>query len=182
MKRNGIVVSGPIYPVVATLALAGAGWGCASLFQSTTSSSSASDAGYEGALTFVNQSSAQICALEWDRGEDGRWEGTLGTGQSVEIPAGPDWIDIIATECGGQNTVFGTRGSVGDPGPDYIGQLQHPRIVLYDTVPASVSGEHAFDVNRLPMSAWIPYGRDWQDVSLATQALNETIDHAQRSG
>lgn len=173
----------PIHPLFVALGASAFALGCAGMFQSTSSSSSSSSSeGHTGAVTFVNQSSARICRLEGHRGDDFNYVVDLGTGDSFEIPAGDDYLDLTATECGGQNTVFGTRGSVGDPGPDYISRLEHGRVVLYDTMPASSSGEHAFDVNRISMADWIPYGRDWQDASLARQGLDIVRDHASRSG
>ncbi|MFT6396400.1 MAG: hypothetical protein ACJAYU_001143 [Bradymonadia bacterium] len=138
---------------------------------------------YSGPVTFINQSSHEICSLQWGYGERVIAEVQLSTGDQYEFNAEEDQGRLILTECGGARTVYGSQGSVGSPG-QRITSLE-PIVVLYDVGQAQeVSGQLAIEVNNVPIQNWLPtvYNRDLIDPGLASTMLDITTSHASRNG
>ncbi len=138
---------------------------------------------YSGPITFINQSSRDICSLQWGYSERVVEDVNLSTGDQFEFVAEEDNGQLILTECGGARTVYGSQGSVSSPG-QRITSLE-PTIVLYDVGAAEeVSGQLAIEVNEVPIQNWLPtvYSRDLIDPGLASTLLDVTQRHASRSG
>lgn len=182
-----------VSPRPSTLLLAGAlalsAGACASWFQFATSTETSGSGpigsnGVTGTVTFVNRSSADICTLQWGYNDRVVHAVQLGTGDSTTFEVENSSGQLILTECGGAYTVYGSQGRVGTPG-QRLNPIEASTVALYDAGGMEDrNGEHAIEVNRVPIADWIPtiYAEGMNDRGVANEMLQLTRSHASSRG
>jgi hypothetical protein len=118
-------------------------------------------AGVRGAVTIENRSQFDICwmMLMQDEGNIAQ-DVALSPGASVEVNVVDDTNRLFLTECGGQRSLLGHPMNwygTAQGEAEYLQNLQHDRIVLYDPgqAPGSATDHRAVALNPRPISDWI---------------------------
>ena len=142
-------------------------------------------AGVRGTVTIENRSQFDICWMDLME-DDGHLaqDVALSPGAMVEVNVDGDTNRLLLTECGGQRSLLGhPMNWYGTPqGPaEYLQNLQHDRIVLYDPgqAPAEASDHRAVALNPRPISDWI-FWSPTPDSNLAAEVHAVLLEKARR--